>query len=84
MSDTKKHHAPALLFTPLKSSQIKDYHYDEKGKTLHVRFHSGGHYSYAGVNPKVAHGLSTAESAGKYFGQHIKPLKFTKHDAKKD
>ena len=73
----KKHKAPELAFTPVKSWQIKDVHYDATGKTLHVRFHSGGHYSYAGVEKKIADGLTTAESVGKYFGQHIKPLKFT-------
>jgi len=36
----KKHKAPELAFTPVKSSQIKDIHYDATGKTLHVRFHS--------------------------------------------
>lgn len=81
--EAKKHHTLAMAFTPVKSSQIKDYHYDEANKTLHIRFLSGGHYSYAGVEPNVAHGFGKADSVGKYFGQHIKPLKFTKHDIKK-
>lgn len=79
-----KHQAPAIQFAPLKSSQLAGHFYDEASKTLHVKFHSGGHYSYAGVEKKVADGLASAESAGKYFGQHIKPLKFTRHDKKQD
>lgn len=84
MSTHHKPHAPAINFAPLKSSQISGHHYDEPTKTLHIKFHSGGHYSYAGVEKKIADGLTAADSAGKYFTQHIKPLKFTHHNKKED
>ncbi len=69
-----------LKFTPLKSSNIESYHYDEDTQTLTVRFKSGGQYAYGGVARDHADGLSQAESAGKYFHQHIKGggYKFTK------
>ena len=41
----------------------------------------GAIYHYAGVDPETHAAFIGAESIGKFFGQHIKPLPFTKYPA---
>lgn len=56
----------------VKSSTIKSVDYRAGTRTLEIAFHSGGTYTYANVPPRVVHGLTQAESKGKYFHAHIK------------
>jgi hypothetical protein len=65
--DTMKHE-------PLVSDSLLSYGYDEQTKELNVTFKkSGVTYRYKGVPPRVAAGLGTADSAGKYFRDFVKP-----------
>lgn len=43
------------------------------GEALHVRFKNGGVYRYPGCDAAHLEKLLTAESAGRYFGTHVKP-----------
>jgi hypothetical protein len=56
----------------VKSSNIKSIGYDEKTKTLHVEFSSGGIYEYADVSPEKHTALMSADSIGGYLHKHIK------------
>ena len=75
---TPKH--PTIALSPVKSSQIESIGYDPATKTLACKFSRGaGHvYHYHDVTPEMHAKFLAAESIGKFFGQHIKPLKFTK------
>lgn len=68
--------------TPLKSSNLKGYHYDPATKVMTVHFKSGGDWEYHDVDPKHVDGLTNAESVGKYFNTHIRGLKSTRVPAK--
>lgn len=72
-----------MIETPT-SSQIKAHGYDPLSKTLAIVFTrgDGSPYHYAEVLQDVADGLAKADSAGKYFGAHIKgKFAYTKVDA---
>lgn len=74
MSDASK--KPALnsftLSGTLPSSNIRAYAYREDGKALLLRFSKGDVYLYTGVPRSEVLGLIGAESAGKYFQEHIR------------
>lgn len=55
------------------SSTLDAHHYDPVTKTLTIRFKSGGTYKYGGVVQEHYDGLTSAESAGKFFHKTIKP-----------
>lgn len=59
--------------TPLKSSALQGADYDPATQTLIVTFTSGQSYTYAGVPSEVFRGLTTADSAGAYFQNTIRP-----------
>lgn len=62
-----------MKLTPIKSSAIQGAAYDPETKTLHLQFSSGGTYAYAGVPAEKFAALRSADSAGKYIAQHIRP-----------
>ncbi len=62
------------------SSQVDQVHYDPASQRLQVKFHGGGHYSYAGVPQQRFDGLLSAPSKGKYLNSTIKgKYKHEKH-----
>jgi hypothetical protein len=64
----------SLVFTDAKSSQIKDFAYDQDTQTLHLRFHRGGHYSYAAFPGEKFSAFVASDSKGTYLGHQIKPI----------
>ncbi|NDZ11528.1 KTSC domain-containing protein [Variovorax sp. WS11] len=72
-----------IPMTSVESHQVAAIGYDPESKTLAVTFTRGpGHiYQYPGVEPEVHAAFIAAESIGKYFGEHIKPLPFKKFPA---
>lgn len=54
------------------SSQLQSGKYDDNESKLYITFHTGKEYEYNGVTPDKWEGLISAESAGKYFNEHIK------------
>lgn len=85
MPEEKKPVAPAIPMTQVKSNQVACIGYDTASKTLAVQFTrgTGAVYHYPNVEPKVHADFMAAESIGKFFGQHIKPLPFVKLEAPK-
>jgi len=73
----------AIPMTPVESNQVAAIGYDAAKKTLAVTFTrgNGAIYHYPNVEAKVHAEFVGAESIGKYFGQHIKPLPFIKFRA---
>ncbi|CAA2106115.1 KTSC domain-containing protein [Variovorax paradoxus] len=73
----------AIPTTPVESHQVAAIGYDAERRTLEVTFtRSPGHiYQYPNVAPEVHTAFMAAESKGKYFGEHIKPLAFDKFPA---
>ncbi len=71
---------PAIALEPVESNQVKAIGYDAATKTLAVTFTrgAGAIYHYPDVEPETYEAFKGAESIGKYFGQHIKPLPFKK------
>jgi len=61
-----------VKFHPLTSSNLQAVAYDPTSRVLEVKFHGGNHYRYHDVDPKTHEALLSAESAGKYFGAHIR------------
>lgn len=59
-----------MQMIPVNSSNLASVGY-ENG-TLHIRFRSGGLYSYTNVPVSVYQGLMSAPSKGSYFHAHIK------------
>jgi hypothetical protein len=59
-----------MLMTPVNSSDIASIGYENE--TLHIRFHSGGLYSYSNVPTYLYEGLMSASSHGSYFNANIK------------
>lgn len=53
------------------SSNIAEIGYLEKSKTLQIKFHSGGIYSYNPVSKVVFNELMEAPSKGSYFNKNI-------------
>lgn len=59
-----------MQMVPVSSSNLASVGY-ENG-TLHIRFHSGGLYSYSNVPVAIYQGLMSASSKGRYFHSHIR------------
>lgn len=59
-------------WTPLNSSNLYAYRYDEQTRLLQIRFVSGRTYAYKDVPQDVADGLGSAGSPGQYFNNSIK------------
>ncbi len=76
---------PEITLTPVESSQVKAIGYDPKTKTLACQFAHGlgSIYHYPNVEPETHAAFIGAESIGKFFGKHIKPLAFKKYPAPK-
>jgi hypothetical protein len=72
----------AIPMVPVESNQVACIGYDAGTKTLACQFTRGpGHiYHYPGVSPETHEAFMKAESIGKFFGQHIKPLPFKKFE----
>ena len=77
---TEGQRAPIEL-KPVKSNQVKAIGYDEATKTLAVTFTrgAGAIYHYPDVTKETHEAFVSAESVGKFFGQHIQPLPFSKY-----
>lgn len=73
----------AIPMTNVESNQVAAIGYSLDRKTLQVTFTRGpGHiYQYPNVEPEVHAAFMAAESKGKHFGEHIKPLAFDKFAA---
>jgi len=56
---------------PIKSRNLAEVGFE--ANTLEILFHSGKVYRYKGVAESVYAKLLTAESAGKFFAEHIMP-----------
>lgn len=56
----------------LDSACILQIEYQPNDRTLDVLFHSGNAYRYDDVPLAVVSGLIRAESAGRYYGKHIR------------
>ncbi|MET3514316.1 hypothetical protein ABIC63_002088 [Pseudacidovorax sp. 1753] len=69
--------------TKVDSNQVASIGYDASTKTLALTFTRGpGHiYHYPNVEAKTHADFMAAESKGKFFGEHIKPLPFDKFAA---
>jgi KTSC domain len=59
-------------FMQLDSSNIAAAGYDDEGRRLVLRFRSGSAYEYLDVDRHVFEELLTADSAGRFYNQHIK------------
>lgn len=64
--------------TPVKSSNIRAVDYNIATRVMTVEFNGFARWRYEDCPPHHAEGILTAESAGKYFNQHIKGLKAEK------
>ena len=58
--------------TPVTSSTIDAFGYDQALNELYVQFKSGATYTYAGVSESVYSELCEAESFGKFLNANIK------------
>ncbi|WP_017758189.1 KTSC domain-containing protein [Pseudacidovorax intermedius] len=72
-----------ILMAQVRSNQIACIGYDASTKTLAVQFSRNlDHvYHYPNVEPETHEAFMAAESKGKFFGEHIKPLPFDKFSA---
>lgn len=57
---------------PVKSSSVRSAGFDPTTGRLEVEFARGTLYSYKGVSQEMYDGLMAAESAGKFYAQHIR------------
>lgn len=64
--------------TAVESSQIAEVGHDPLADVMEIQFRTGGVYRYAGVSLALFRGFMSAESHGKFFGEHIKHLPTTK------
>jgi hypothetical protein len=62
---------PAL--TPVESTAVKAYHYDQGTKKFTVEFKSGRTWEYDDVSLERATAFEGSMSKGRYFGDQIKP-----------
>ena len=61
--------------TPVVSSALAALGYDAEARVLYIRFNTSTKiYAYAEVSAEQYSALFHAESVGKYFNQHIKPI----------
>lgn len=61
-----------MKLEPVKSSNVNAVGYDADAKQLHVKYKSGGTYTYHGVSPDDHKALMSASSIGKHLHAHIK------------
>ena len=75
--------APFIAMDSVESNQIKSIGYDPETKTLAVTFTrgTGAIYHYPDVEQATFDAFVAAESAGTFFGKHIKDLPFKKYRA---
>jgi hypothetical protein len=66
------------------SSNIKLASYNPESETLSISFKNGSTYDYLNVPFDVFKGLIKADSAGKYFYQHIRDEFVFRKEEKKD
>lgn len=70
-----------MELTPVESKLLAGIGYDEKTRTLHIRFAKGGEYTYHDVAPEKHAELMAAKSVGSHFLFHVKPNhKCTRHE----
>ena len=74
---------PSIALSPVDSSQVKAIGYDEETKTLAVTFTrgTGAIYHYPDVAKETYDAFMACDSAGTFFGKHIKSLPFKKFAA---
>lgn len=69
---------PTIEMQPVNSSQIAEIGHDEPSNTLAIRFKSkrgpGSLYHYPNKSRDLFLKFRAAESLGRFFGEHIKPL----------
>ena len=63
--------------TPVDSSVISHYGYDESIFTLYIRFHSGKCYEYLHVPVTVWRDLQKATSKGRFFNDVVRSYEYT-------
>lgn len=61
-----------IELTYVDSSNIDAIGYDEDNQELHVKFLSGGYYTYSGVPKEVFDELMNAPSKGSYLNREVK------------
>lgn len=61
-----------LELTPLKSSMLNGYHYDQESRTLTVEFSNGTKYAYADVPLDKIEAFTGAASPGGFFAAKIR------------
>jgi hypothetical protein len=61
-----------MEYVAVSSSNIEAIGYDDSGRILGVRFHSGREYHYGRVPHAVFRAFFGAASKGQYFDQHVK------------
>lgn len=63
------------------SSVIRAFDYDADERALDVTFVTGRHYRYHAVPPRIAEGMRSATSKGRYFNARIRDhFAFTRLD----
>jgi len=63
-----------MKHVPVESSVIAAVGYDPSTAVLEIAFTSGDVYRYYAVPPSVHRGIMSADSAGRYFARHIRPV----------
>lgn len=58
----------------VESTVIAAVGYDPSTAVLEIAFTSGDVYRYYAVPPSVHRGIMSADSAGRYFARHIRPV----------
>lgn len=61
-----------IKMEPVESSNIHSVGYDDKTKTLRVKFLNGNIYDYSPVEPQRYKAMKVAESVGSFFFKYIK------------
>lgn len=74
---------PPIQLQPVESHKVKAIGYDDATQTLAVTFQrgNGAIYHYPGVTRATYEAFRTAESIGRYFGEHLQALPFKKYPA---
>ncbi len=73
------------VLNPVKSSTIKAIGYLSTSRLMYVQFKRGDLYEYKDVPIDVYHALMSADSKGKYLGNHIRDrFEFKKVDRIRD
>lgn len=67
-----------MILTPLKSSNIRAFHYDPATSVMTVEFNGFVRWRYQDCLPYHADAILASESPGRYFATHIKGLKAEK------